>query len=150
MGVALSPRQMVRRGGDNGEATGTGKQPYAIALADRDLMALAGVWENWRSPAGEWVRSLAELFPFVKAVDRDEAASALGGARFSGRFKRSERELCAELHNRMPVVLKPEAWPVWLGEERADASALKGHAGAVSIEGNDLLAGQRAGRKRQE
>ena len=25
----------------------------------------------------------------------------------------------------MPVVLKPEAWPVWLGEERADASALK-------------------------
>jgi putative SOS response-associated peptidase YedK len=34
-------------------------------------------------------------------------------------------ELCAELHNRMPVVLKPEAWPVWLGEEPADASALK-------------------------
>jgi putative SOS response-associated peptidase YedK len=25
----------------------------------------------------------------------------------------------------MPVVLKPEAWPVWLGEEQADASALK-------------------------
>jgi putative SOS response-associated peptidase YedK len=22
-------------------------------------MALAGVWENWRSPAGEWVRSFA-------------------------------------------------------------------------------------------
>jgi putative SOS response-associated peptidase YedK len=31
---------------------GTGKQPYAIALADRGLMALAGLWENWRSPAG--------------------------------------------------------------------------------------------------
>lgn len=27
-------------------------------------------------------------------------------------------DLCAELHNRMPVVLKPEAWPVWLGEQR--------------------------------
>src|SRR5437763_15304105 len=39
--------------------TGTGKQPYAIALADRSLMALAGLWENWRSPAGEWVRSFA-------------------------------------------------------------------------------------------
>jgi hypothetical protein len=38
--------------------TATGKQPYAIALADRELMALAGLWENWRSPAGEWVRSL--------------------------------------------------------------------------------------------
>src|SRR6516164_7454687 len=34
-------------------------------------------------------------------------------------------ELCAELHNRMPVVLKPETWPVWLGEEPAVASALK-------------------------
>jgi putative SOS response-associated peptidase YedK len=29
-------------------------------------------------------------------------------------------ELCAELHNRMPVVLTPETWPVWLGEEPAD------------------------------
>jgi len=35
-------------------------------------------------------------------------------------------ELCARLHNRMPVVLKPEAWSVWLGEEPADASTLKG------------------------
>src|ERR1700756_2806195 len=32
--------------------TEAGKQPYAIALADRGLMALAGLWENWRSPAG--------------------------------------------------------------------------------------------------
>ena len=23
-------------------------------------------------------------------------------------------ELCAEIHSRMPVILKPEAWPVWL------------------------------------
>ena len=29
--------------------TATGKQPYAIALADRRLMALAGLWENWRT-----------------------------------------------------------------------------------------------------
>jgi putative SOS response-associated peptidase YedK len=34
-------------------------------------------------------------------------------------------ELCAELHNRMPVVLGPEAWPVWLGEEPADLRQLK-------------------------
>jgi putative SOS response-associated peptidase YedK len=33
--------------------------------------------------------------------------------------------LCAELHNRMPVVLGPEAWPAWLGEEPADARQLK-------------------------
>jgi putative SOS response-associated peptidase YedK len=80
--------------------TGTGKQPYAIALADRSLMALAGLWENWKSPEGEWMRSFAIVTT-------------------------TPNELCARLHNRMPVVLKPEAWPVWLGEEQAEASELK-------------------------
>jgi putative SOS response-associated peptidase YedK len=70
----------------------SGKQPYAIAPADRGLMALAGLWENWRSPAGEWVRSFAIITT-------------------------TPNELCVELHNRMPVVLGPEVWPVWLGEE---------------------------------
>jgi putative SOS response-associated peptidase YedK len=80
--------------------TATAKQPYAIALADRRLMALAGLWENWRSPAGEWVRS----FPIITT---------------------RSNELCAELHNRMPVVLGPETWPAWLGEEPADAGQLR-------------------------
>ena len=31
----------------------------AIGLAGGSLMALAGLWENWRSPAGEWLRSFA-------------------------------------------------------------------------------------------
>ena len=30
-----------------------------------------------------------------------------------------------ELHNRMPVVLGPETWPAWLGEEPADLRQLK-------------------------
>jgi putative SOS response-associated peptidase YedK len=80
--------------------TATGKQPYAITLADRPLMALAGLWEKWRSPMGEWVRSFAIITT-------------------------APNELCAALHNRMPVVLKPKAWPVWLEEQPADASALK-------------------------
>ena len=29
-----------------------------------------------------------------------------------------------ELHNRMPVILAPEAWPVWLGEETSDPARL--------------------------
>ena len=76
------------------------KQPYAVALADRGLMALAGLWENWRSPAGEWVRSFAIITT-------------------------TPNELCAEIHNRMPVVLKPDTWPLWLGEERAAQRQLK-------------------------
>ena len=80
--------------------TATGKQPYAIALPDRRLMALAGLWETWRSPAGERVRSFAIITT-------------------------TPNELCAELHNRMPVVLKPERWPVWLGEGTSDLPRLK-------------------------
>ena len=63
--------------------TATGKQPYALALADRGIMALAGVWENWHAPGGEWVRSFAIITT-------------------------TPNELCGEIHNRMPVILKPE------------------------------------------
>jgi putative SOS response-associated peptidase YedK len=63
-------------------------------------MALAGLWENWKSPSDEWVRS----FTIVTT---------------------SPNELCAEVHNRMPVILPPERWSTWLGEEEADAERLK-------------------------
>jgi putative SOS response-associated peptidase YedK len=80
--------------------TETGKQPYAIGLAGNRLMALAGLWDTWRSPQGERVRS----FTIVTTTPN---------------------ELCAQLHNRMPVVLKPDAWPLWIGEEPADVPRLK-------------------------
>jgi putative SOS response-associated peptidase YedK len=64
-------------------------------------MALAGLWESWRSrSSGERVRSFAIVTT-------------------------EPNELCAALHNRMPVVLKPEVWPQWLGEEPADVPHLK-------------------------
>jgi putative SOS response-associated peptidase YedK len=104
--------------------TVTGKQPYAIALADRGLMALAGLWENWRSPAGEWMRSFAVITT-------------------------TPNELYAELHNRMPVVLKPEALAglAWRGNSRPVRTQVP--ARAVSVGGNDRLACERTGRKRQ-
>jgi putative SOS response-associated peptidase YedK len=78
-----------------------GKQPYAIGLKGGGLMALAGLWETWRAPSsGERVRSFAIITT-------------------------EPNELCAALHNRMPVVLAPEAWPAWLGEEPADEAQLK-------------------------
>jgi hypothetical protein len=49
----------------------------------------------------------------------------------------------------MPVVFKQEAWPVWLGEEPADASALKALL-TVSLGSDDLPAGERAWLERQE
>ena len=84
----------------SGRKSRPGSSPYAIAMADRGLMALAGLWENWRSPAGEWVRS----FAIVTTTPND---------------------LCAELHDRMPVVLGRQVWPEWLGEEPADLPRLK-------------------------
>jgi putative SOS response-associated peptidase YedK len=35
-------------------------------------------------------------------------------------------ELRAPIHNRMPVILPPAAWRMWLGEEEADADELLG------------------------
>ena len=49
------------------------------------MMALAGLLETWRSPA-TYVRSFAI-------------------------FTTEPNELCAALHNRMPAILAPEAWP---------------------------------------
>jgi putative SOS response-associated peptidase YedK len=82
------------------QKTATGKQPYAIGLKGGGLMAMAGLWDTWRSKDGERIRS----FTIVTTTPN---------------------ELCAELHNRMPVVLKPAVWPAWLREETADVPHLK-------------------------
>ena len=75
------------------------KQPHAVARAEGGIMALAGLWEGWRSPDGETVRSFTVIT--TTAVD------ALG-----------------HLHERMPVVLEPADWPAWLGEADGDPAAL--------------------------
>ncbi|WP_421994206.1 SOS response-associated peptidase [Roseococcus sp.] len=76
-----------------------GKQPFAAALRDGAPMAVAGLWENWKRPDGGWMRSYCVI----------TIASA-------GRQ--------ALMHARMPVILPPEAWAAWLGEEAAGEAAL--------------------------
>ena len=87
------------------QKSGKETQPYAIALADSSVMALAGLWENWRSPAGEMVRSFTILTC-------------------------PPNELCAQLHNRLPVVLDPTSWPLWLGGEAGQSRRVEGDVGA--------------------
>lgn len=82
------------------------KQPHAVARADGAVMALAGLWEGWRSPDGEAVRSYAVIT--TTAVD------ALG-----------------HLHERMPVMLEPADWAAWLGEADGDPAALLRPSGAA-------------------
>jgi putative SOS response-associated peptidase YedK len=74
---------------------GKERQPYAVAFANYRLMALAGLWETWRSPAGERVRSFTIITTAPNA-------------------------LLADLHDRMPVILAPDNWPAWLGETPSD------------------------------
>jgi putative SOS response-associated peptidase YedK len=59
------------------------------------LMALAGLWETWRSPAGERVYSFAIITTMPN-------------------------ELYAELHDRLQLVLLRQVWPERLGEEPSD------------------------------
>jgi putative SOS response-associated peptidase YedK len=92
----------------------SGKQPYAIALKDRRLMGMAGLWGTWGSPAGERIRSFTITSTLLN-------------------------ELCAELHNRMPAALKPEAWPLWLGEQPAEMPQLKALLAPYPSE--DMIAG---------
>ena len=76
-----------------------GKLPHAVARADGEIMALAGLWEGWRGEGGEVIRTYAVVT--TNAVDQ------LG-----------------QLHERMPVVLEREEWPAWLGEAPGDPAAL--------------------------
>ena len=39
----------------------------------------------------------------------------------------------APLHDRMPVILEPDAWPVWLGEEAGDYTSLLRPAPAGTV-----------------
>ncbi len=75
-----------------------GKQPYAIARADGKPMAMAGIWEGWRTPDGEAVRTFAILTTAANST-------------------------MSRLHERMPVILEPDDWEAWL-EADGSASAL--------------------------
>jgi len=77
----------------------SGKIPYAIARADGDPLAFAGIWEGWRSPEGDILRTFAILTTAANAQ-------------------------MSVLHNRMPVILETSDWAAWLGETEADPVTL--------------------------
>lgn len=76
------------------------KQPFSVSLGNRAPMLLAGLWEDWRAPTGEKIRSCT-----IITTDADA--------------------LLAQIHDRMPVIVAPDDWPKWLGEEPASADELK-------------------------
>ena len=74
--------------------------PFLIHAADDRPLAFAGLWAPWRDPAtGEWLLSAS--------VVTTRANEAVG-----------------QLHDRMPAILSPDEWPLWLDPMVADPGLL--------------------------
>jgi putative SOS response-associated peptidase YedK len=72
------------------------KQPFAIGMKDGSAFALAGIWENWKHPeSGEYVRTFCVLTC-------------------------PANELIGAIHDRMPVILPPDAYHRWLSPIEPD------------------------------
>jgi putative SOS response-associated peptidase YedK len=72
------------------------KRPYAVRPKDRAPVAFAGLWESWMGPNGEEMETAAIV---TTAANRE----------------------LASLHDRMPVVLPPDAFAAWLDCRNVDA-----------------------------
>jgi putative SOS response-associated peptidase YedK len=77
-----------------------GKSPFYIRLKDGFPICFAGLWESWQSPQGEAVDSFTILTT-------------------------QANRLITSLHERMPVILHPEAIPIWIDRETTDPDSLK-------------------------
>lgn len=108
------------------------RQPFYIRPADENgLFAFAGLLARWRSDKGDDLVTCCVITTGPNAV-------------------------MEPIHDRMPVILGPEAWSAWLGAENASTEALKAllvpapEAGMVAypvgmavnragVEGEDLI-----------
>jgi putative SOS response-associated peptidase YedK len=69
--------------------TGKTKQPYCFEVNDGELFAFAGLWDRWKDPNGQWVKSCSILTTTPNAVT-------------------------SPIHDRMPVILDPDSYEMWL------------------------------------
>lgn len=88
-----------RKAGD-----GRTKQPYLVRARDGRALALAGLWDTWRGrddPDGTLLRTCTILTT-------------------------EPNDLVSALHDRMPVILPPDACDVWLDPSVTDVDLLVG------------------------
>ncbi len=81
---------------------GSARRPFYIHRADGAPLALAGLWSGWRDPSTDTVR---RTFTILTTTP-------------NGPISR--------LHNRMPVVLDPANWDIWLDPGLVDIGELQG------------------------
>jgi putative SOS response-associated peptidase YedK len=77
-----------------------GKQPYVLRPRGNGPMALAGLWEHWQDAGGNELESCVIL---VGPANRQVAA----------------------IHDRMPVVIAPASFDIWLDPKRQSAGPVE-------------------------
>lgn len=69
--------------------TVSGKQPYCFEVKNGELFAFAGLWDRWMDPRGTTVETCSILTTTSNTLTR-------------------------EVHDRMPVILDPATYDLWL------------------------------------
>ena len=72
-----------------GVRTAKAKQPYCFEVNGGDLFAFAGLWDGWKDPDGNWIRTCSILTTTPNSVT-------------------------SAVHDRMPVILNPNSYDSWL------------------------------------
>ena len=78
--------------------TATSKLPYCFEVNDGELFAFAGLWDRWKDPNGNWIRTCSILTTTPNAVT-------------------------SAVHDRMPVILDPDSYNLWLDPGMQDVAA---------------------------
>ncbi len=79
--------------------TGKSKQPYCFEVNDGELFAFAGLWERWKDPGGQGIKSCSILTTTPNAVT-------------------------SAVHDRMPVILDRGHYDLWLDPGMRNVDAL--------------------------
>lgn len=76
------------------------KQPYCFEVGEGEVFALAGLWDQWKSPNGEAIESCTILTTTPNSIVTD-------------------------LHDRMPVIVSPENYDRWLDPDITDFEEIR-------------------------
>ena len=75
------------------------KQPYCFEINDGELFAFAGIWDRWNDASGKPLETCSILTTNPNAVT-------------------------SSVHDRMPVILSPDSYDLWLDPGMKDVSAV--------------------------
>jgi putative SOS response-associated peptidase YedK len=81
------------------QKTGRAKQPYCFEVHDGELFAFAGLWDRWKDPSGQWIKSCSILTTTSNAV-------------------------ASRVHDRMPVILDRTDYDLWLDAGMTNVEAV--------------------------